>query len=960
VRNGFSRGAIGSIAQTPDGYLWLGTEFGLLRFDGLRAFRWQPPAGEQLPSNYIRSLLVARDGTLWIGTQNGLARWKDGKLTQHSELAGVVVNSLLQDRAGTVWVGIIEPGNGTLCAIQAGIARCHESGSLGNGVGALYEDRKGNLWVASDAGLWRWAPGPSEQYAFRGGPVYVDGLVEDDSGSILMATSDGLKQLVGGTIRSYGFSGFATQFRPNRLFRSRDGSLWVATQQGLLHVRQGRVDRFTAADGLSGDFVNGILEDREGNLWVSTLDGLDRFREFAVPTISSKQGLSSSGAWSVQATPDGSIWIGGPRGLHRWENGAVSEVANSRLSGAVRSLGRDDRGRLWVSTASGVFYSEGSRFMPVPGVPGGNILSITADSNATVWISNGDAGLFSLTPAGAVQQIMWDQLGQSSAAEPLLPDRAHAGLWLGFANGIVFLNDGRIGASYNSARVTHLLLGSDGAVWAATEGGLSRVKDGRITTLTSTNGLPCDAVHWAIDDDNESFWLYTPCGLVRIARSELDAWVNDSKKVVRTTVFDGADGVRSVGRYGGYGPHVTKSADGKIWFLPGDGVSVIDPRNFPVNKLPPPVHIEQVIADRMSYAAASGLRLPPLIRDLQIDYTALSLVAPEKNRFRIRLEGWDQDWQDVGTRRQVFYSNLPAGNYRFRVIASNNSGVWNETGAALDFSFAPAFYQTFWFRTLAVVTFLSLLWAAYRIRLRVLREAVTRQLQGDFVSAVSHEFRSPLTAMRQLTELLAQGRIQDESRRRMYYDVLLKETSRLHQLVEDLLDFGRMDAGRRHYQFEPVDVSRLVEDAVHEYHREADANRHRIEFAANSHPLIVDADREALKRVVRNLLENAVKYSPGAVVVWVETACEGRTALLRVRDEGIGVPPEEQSRIFQKFVRGEAAKRACIQGTGIGLSMVKEIVGAHHGQVTLQSEVGRGSTFIVQLPLSAARDGRDA
>jgi signal transduction histidine kinase len=250
--------------------------------------------------------------------------------------------------------------------------------------------------------------------------------------------------------------------------------------------------------------------------------------------------------------------------------------------------------------------------------------------------------------------------------------------------------------------------------------------------------------------------------------------------------------------------------------------------------------------------------------------------------------------------------------------------------------------------------------ACYAIARGVLREAEAGQLQGDFVSAVSHEFRSPLTALRQLTELLAQGRIQDESRRRMYFEVLSKETSRLHRLVEDLLDFGRMNAGRRRYQFARTDLSRLVEDAISEYHREADASGHRIEFAAHGETLIVDADREALNRVIRNLLENAVKYSPNAAIVWVETACEGRTARLRVRDEGIGVPPEEQSRIFEKFVRGEAAKRACIEGTGIGLSMVKEIVDAHHGRVTLDSVVGRGSTFIVELPLSPADEKRGA
>jgi signal transduction histidine kinase len=247
--------------------------------------------------------------------------------------------------------------------------------------------------------------------------------------------------------------------------------------------------------------------------------------------------------------------------------------------------------------------------------------------------------------------------------------------------------------------------------------------------------------------------------------------------------------------------------------------------------------------------------------------------------------------------------------------------------------------------------------ACYAIGRGVVREAAAGRLQSDFVSAVSHEFRTPLTTLRQLTELLAHGRVQDEGRRRQYFDVLQKETSRLHQLVEDLLDFGRMDAGRRQYRLEPVDLSALVREGIEEYRRDPGSNGHRIELTSNPAPLVVDADREALRRVIRNLLENAVKYSPDSPTVWVETEHEPRAAVLRVRDQGIGIPPEEQARIFDKFVRGEGAKRACIQGTGIGLAMVKEIVEVHRGDVRLSSEVGRGSTFQVRLPLSAAAAG---
>jgi signal transduction histidine kinase len=250
----------------------------------------------------------------------------------------------------------------------------------------------------------------------------------------------------------------------------------------------------------------------------------------------------------------------------------------------------------------------------------------------------------------------------------------------------------------------------------------------------------------------------------------------------------------------------------------------------------------------------------------------------------------------------------------------------------------------------AIVLMVAL--ACYAMARGVLREAAAGQLQSDFVSAVSHEFRSPLTTLRQLTELLADGRILDEGRRRQYFSVMQKETSRLHQLVENLLDFGRMDAGRQQYRLESLDLAALVRDTVDRFQNEASSSGHVIEIASNHGLLWVEVDREAVQRVVRNLLENAVKYSPGTRTVWVETDRESRSAVIRVRDEGMGIPPEEKKRIFEKFVRGDQAKSAAIPGTGIGLAMVREIVRFHHGEVDVASEVGAGSTFIVRIPLN--------
>ena len=766
VREGFTKGTIFSVAQTPDGYLWLGTEAGLVRFDGVHAVPWQPPCGEQLPGNFVHLLLAAHDGTLWIGTEKGLASWKDGKLTKYEEGAEHVVTSLLEDAEGTIWFGVRDPGR--LCAVRVAKTQCYGAGSFGYSVPALYQDHNGNLWVAAQSGLWRWVPGPPERYTFPGEAAQAHALVEDDHGALLMATDngtrfegpvnssiEGLKQLVDGKIQSYPLPVTAGRFRPTRaLFRSRDGSLWIGTARGLLHLYRGRIDRFSVADGLSGDIVTGIFEDREGSIWVSTSTGLDRFREFAVPTISVKQGLSIAAVDVVEATPDGSIWIATADGLNRWQGGhmtvygrrnvprstnetdqgngianvGATEVANSGLRSKVYSLGQDDRGRLWAGGREGVFYFDGGRFVQVPGVPGGDIFAISSGGDGKVWISNNGEGLFYSTIEGPIERIPWGQIGRKQAASALLADGGQSGLWLGFSDGgIAYLKDGQVRASYDAAHglghgaVMDLHAGSNGAVWVATEGGLSRVKDGLVTTLTSRNGLPCDAVQWVIEDNYHSLWLYMSCGLVRIVQSEVDAWVSDAKRIVQTRVFDNADGVWSRGRPGRYSRNVAKSPDGRIWFTPPDGVSFVDPQHLPFNTLPPPVYVQQITADGKKYAASRGLRLPPRVRDLSIDYTALSLVAPEEVRFRYKLEGLDSDWQDAGNRRQAFYNNLPPRKYRFRVIACNNSGVWNEQGAALDFAIAPAYWQTNWFRALCVVAFFALLWAAYVLRVRQLR-----------------------------------------------------------------------------------------------------------------------------------------------------------------------------------------------------------------------------------------------
>lgn len=972
-RDGLAPGRVNAIAQTPDGYLWLGTEFGLLRFDGVRSVPWQAPGNEPLPNDWIRTLLTAPDGTLWIGTLRGLASWKDGTLTQYPELAGQSVNTLLADRDGTIWaggydggVGRVRTSAGTLCAITSGSARCHDSG-FGEWVGSLYEDRSGAIWVTSQTGLWRWRPGEPRRYGMAAIAVASSQtLMESDDGDLLIATQDGIRRLEAGKALAYPLQGAPPGFRPERLLRDRDGGLWIGTFDGLVHVHEGRTNVYTQANGLSGDFVTRLFEDREGNIWVATKNGLDRFRNLAVRTLSTNQGLQSAAPWSVLAARDGSVWLGTVDGLSRWHAGQVTtyRAARTRPAGldrgaesgsgvevfdsglpddGVGTLFEDGDGRLWVSTLRGVAYFENGRFIPVNQLPAGRVPSIAGDRAGNVWVANAAEGLFRMRGGRLAEHIPWARLGLETPATTLLPEPGDHGLWLGLEDRVVFLADGKIRASYGAADglakgvVNDLRLDGDGALWVAMESGLSHVQHGRVVTLTSSNGLPCNGVHWSLEDDDGSVWLYTRCGLVRVASTQLNAAVKDPARRIETTMFGGSDGVALRATPPLYRPQVARTADDTFWFLPGDGVSVLDPRRLAVNTLPPPVHVEQVTADRTAYEVVSGLRLPALVRDLEIDYTALSLVAPEKNRFRVKLEGRDADWHDAGSRRQAHYADLAPGTYRFRVSASNNSGVWNEAGAFLDFSIAPAYHQTAWFRAAVGVASLVLLWVLYQLHLR--------RMSRDFNLRMDERVHERTRIARELHDTLLQSFQGSVLRIQSARDLLPANPEQALAALDGALD--RADQaiveGRdaiQNLRSSTDEANELAESIVtlaedlaggSDGVRSAALFRMSVEGSPRQlHPIVSDD----VQRISREALRNAFRHARASHVEAEVTY--GATELrVRIRDDGTGIDPQH--------LRGGRARHW-------GMTSMRERAAQIGGQINLWSEMGAGTEVELRIP----------
>ena len=517
---------------------------------------------------------------------------------------------------------------------------------------------------------------------------------------MIWIAGDGLKRLRDGRLVPYRILAANQELKPRALLTDREGGLWIGTQgQGLLRLYQGRIDRFTHADGLSSDIVYCLLEDREGNIWAGTEGGLDRFREYAVTTISRREGLSQSTAGSVFAAKDGAIWIGTTSGLNRMEDGRVTPYGKQSglPSDNITGIFEEQAGRLWVSTTAGLAYSDGGRFRSLY-LPFKLrwFAAAAEDRDHSVWLSVPEHGLVRLRDARLVEVVPWSQFvnKQALALSPPRGRRALAGICAG---GIAYYKPGQpvrwdiTSGQLSGAAIMDLHRMRDGSLWIATQGGLGRLQNGHLATLTVATGLPCDRVHSMVEDDHGALWLNTGCGLVRISGADLAKWSVNPANKVPVRIYDASDGMRSWLSATGYFRRAAKSTDGRLWFAVFDGVAVVDPNHLPENRLPPPVKIEEITAGHTTYPVNPNLRLPALTKELRIDYTALSFVAPDKVRFRYRLDGFDKDWNDAAGRRQAVYTNLPPKRYTFRVMHAITMGSGTIPALRVPFRLSPPF-----------------------------------------------------------------------------------------------------------------------------------------------------------------------------------------------------------------------------------------------------------------------------
>lgn len=760
-----------SIAQTSDGFVWFGTDIGMLRYDGIHYIR-DPEINDSLPSSLIVSLAAARDGSLWIGTSNGLSHWANNRLVNYPNLRGFI-NSILEDREGKVWFSLGQNesfATDKLCFVVEQGTTCYgEAQGVSMWAGtSLTQASNGTLWLTTYDGVARWESGSFTTHKLEGersklGLTGVRAITTTAAGPLWVGAGTpgpglGLQQLDGDRWKAFVTSGFdSSTLRVDCLLLDHERTLWIGTEdEGLYRIRGSHVDRFRKADGLSSDEVTNILEDHEGNIWVSTVAGIDCFHQLVVTTAPiSPNGASSVEVDGVLASRDGTIWVARPGSLDALRGDKISSIHTGKgLPGSqVTSLLEDRAGRLWVGVDEGLWVYRKGTFQSIQRADRralGIVTGLAEDVDGSIWaeVKRAPRALIRIRHLSVVEEFAAPKMPVSRQvmADP------EGGIWLGLISGdLARYRQGRLEVfSYPHPRGPHevrqLTITSEGMVLGATQTGLVAWKKGTQRILTMRNGLPCENIFAQALDNRGSLWLSTECGLIQLGDTEVQRWWQDPEAHLRTRVLTILDGVRP-----GYALFngSARTPDGRLWFVQYTALQTFDPSAITTNRVAPPVYIEKLLADQKSYPTHQPIRLPPLIRNLEIDYTGLSFVVPQKVQFRYKLENHDVDWQTPGTRREAFYSDLAPGNYTFRVIACNNDGLWNEKGATLDFNIAPTWYQTTLFRLTCVSGLLLFLWALYQLRMR--------QLALEFNASIETRVAERTRIARELHDTLLQS-----------------------------------------------------------------------------------------------------------------------------------------------------------------------------------------------------------
>lgn len=947
TEQGLPQNSVNSVLQTRDGFIWLTTFGGIVRFDSVNLEVFNTVNTPALRTSRFTNLVEDSSGALWINADAyGVARYQGGTFTSFTSADGLPqdqVRSLFLDADGHVIVdtrgGAAEFRDGRF------VARPDIPSEKDPALVMLNHGRGGTVWFYEGGNIKKWERGKVTRTLSLPRPRRV---FEDPSGNLWIETWERrLLSIAGDRTIEYGAKDGLPPFSTIAVFADRDGTLWFGTGggQGLLRFRDGRFTQLTTADGLPNNHVGLVFQDREGTRWVPTEGGLARLTDRPITAYSSADGLAADNTYPIVQDRRGDIWIGGWAGLTRFRNGVFSDVAKEAgVAGeSVDTILEDRQGTIWIGTFGGIIRRIADGQATSITLPDGNgVRALYEDRAGNMWVG-GQGGIGRIRGGVFVPEKTYDG-GETSA---FYEDR-HGVLWIGnqhgvtrYANG-VFTRFGR-DQGMNDAPVRDIYEDAEGGLWFGTyDQGLFRYRNGKVFRLSTAHGLPTNGAFRIIEDERGWFWMSSNIGIYRVERKSLDDVADGRARLVTAVLYGRRDGMLNPECNGGNQSSGMRAKDGRIWFPTQAGVAVFDPATIPVNSKSPPIVITGLLVGSVPIPVTDHVEIRSGSTALEVQFAALTFVRPELSRFRFRMDGLDPEWVEAGSQRTARYAHLPYGHFRFRVIAANRDGIWNETGAVIAVNVIPPFWRTSWFFALLGLAAIGVAFGAHRVRVGVLerqqklRETFSRQLiesqenDRSRIAAGLHDSLSQTLIVMKNWAVMGQDTLPADHRTRATLgDISNAASDALKEVREISYNLGPYQLQR--FGFSPT-VVEMVEKVAGASGIEVSVT---VGAPDEGFATFSKEAQLAVFRIVQEAMNNIVKHS-GATRVSLTIDADKDAMRVVVEDNGRG---------FDYPAESAGAPRA--EGFGLfGMSERMRLVG---GTVVVDTTLGQGTKISVRV-----------
>lgn len=970
-----------------------------------RIDRWTTDEG--LPQNSVNGLIQSRDGYIWAATYGGIVRF-DGvrfKVFNRSNTKGLDESrfvKLIEDNAGRIWflsesLSFVKYENGTFTTFR----NRKDFNGFYRGY-SLNTDFDGNLIFSTDEGHFRYQNNRFEKFELPTDNPEAVIYHCDREGGIWLSDKTGLRRIFQGKATYFDIPVRVLKFNPliyddsfgnywiaygiSETFRVKnkevqhlpgfdfwafeedlEGNLWLGNVDGLYklsadEVNAENIDRSKIIKIEIGinDRIDSLLADREGGFWVGTERfGLLQMSKQAVRTFSKTEWKTKNdNVYPILEDRSQNVWVG------TWANALIKYNKDNQLQvfpllgegDLITSLFEDKQGRLWIGAINGIGYLENKKFTQIEKytaksgeVDNGSFMAMNEDAAGNLWIATEKQGLYRVANEEFTNFTTADGLPNIEITS--LIKLKDGRLLIGTRSGLAVEQDGKITAitkqdDFNQDHIRSLYQDADGVIWIGTyDAGLIRWKDGKFKRISETAGMFNGNVFCTLEDENGWFWINSNNGIYRVRKDQLNEFADGKITRVDSIAYNKKDGLLNIEGNGGKQPAGIRRSNGELWFPTQAGVAVINPKDIITNPNPPPVQIEEVLVDKKEIERKNdSFEIQPDQNNLEINYTGLSLINSSLVKFRYRLEGLENDWNEVGTRRTAFYNNLPPGEYSFRVLAANRDGVWNETGAVIKIVKLPYFYQTRWFVALSILAIAVIIAFTFYLRISRLRKIAEAQTEYSRRLIESQEQERKRIAS-ELHDGLGQSLAIISNRAAMGKnnlnepEIMQREFNEISQnALEALVEVQQITTNLHPHYLERLGLTKALK-AMFAKVSDVIELKSQIVLIDDLFPKDLEIN---VYRIVQESLNNIIKHSD---------ASEAEVKIERVEDEVVITIKDDG--------RGFDTTNFKAKGTGLGLVGLRERTKMLGGKIVIDSSLGNGTEIKVSLPINKEKLSTD-